>query len=117
MENTNTLLNERAIGYNINRIIQGEETTLEQIADSVQIPVMRFRAIISGSTAIQDEELKAIADSLEVDARELLQPMPDEELYNNNLHCMGTATDSASLNEVLDKIDMYVRLLNLESND
>lgn len=117
MKNTNALLNERAIGYHINRIIQREEMTLEQIADSAHIPVKRFYAIIKGSTAVQDKELEAIADSLEIDVQELQQPVPDEELYSHNLHCMGTATDPESLNKVLDKIDMYVRFLNLESND
>lgn len=117
MKNTNVLLNERAIGYHINRIIQEREMALEQIANSTQIPVMRFRAIIKGSTSIQNEELEAIANSLEIDVQELQQPVPDEELYSHNLHCMGTATDSDSLNKILDKIDMYVRLLNLESND
>lgn len=117
MKNTNTLQNERAIGYHINRIIQKEEKTLEQIAESMEIPEIHLRAIITGSIGIRDEELKDIADKLGVDVQELLKPVPDEELYNNNLHCMGTATCPESLDKVLDKIDVYVRLLNLQSND
>lgn len=116
MKNTNTLLGDRTIGYHINRIIQDGGKTLEQIADSIQIPEMRLRAIITGSIGIQEKELKDIADSLGVDVQELSQPVPDEELYSNNLHCMGTATCPESLNKVLDKIDIYVRLLNHQPN-
>lgn len=117
MKNVNTLRSERAIGYHIDQIIQEKGKTVEQIAEAIQIPEMRLRAIITGSTGIQDKELKDIADRLGVDVKELLKPVPDEELYSNNLHCMGTSPCPESLNDVLDKIDIYVRLLNLQPND
>lgn len=117
MMNTNTLLDERAIGYQIGRIIAQKGQTVEQAADSMEISAMRLRAILTGSTSVPEEELTYFADKLGVKTEELLQPIPDEDIKTHNLHCMGTATDSESLNEVLDKIDMYVRLLNLQADD
>lgn len=119
--NKNALSTERAIGYHLNRLItemnQKEGTTIEQIAESLHISPIRLRSIITGSTSVTDSELTAIADQLEVKVTDLLQPLSDDAVYSNNIHCMGTATDAEALNNVLDKIDLYVRLLNLSSND
>lgn len=119
--NTNTLCAERAIGYHISQLItkinreQGVE--MEQIAESLRISPMRLRSIMTGSTNVTNQELTAIADRLEVKVTDLLQPLPDDIVKNNNVHCMGTAVDTDGLNSVLDKIDLYVRLLNLSTND
>ncbi|MDE7198693.1 MAG: helix-turn-helix domain-containing protein [Lachnospiraceae bacterium] len=117
MMKVNTLSDERTIGYHISRIIMEKGQTAEQAADSMEISEMRLRAIMTGSTSVQEEELIHIADMLDVRVEELLQPISDEDLKTNNLHCMGTATDPENLNRVLDKIDMYVRLLDLQAND
>lgn len=119
--NTNTLCTERAIGYHISQLItkinQEQGVEMEQIAESLRISPMRLRSIMTGSTNVTDQELATIADRLEVKVTDLLQPLPDDVVKNNNVHCMGTAADMDGLNSVLDKIDLYVRLLNLSTND
>lgn len=117
MMKENTLLDERAIGYHISQIIMDKGQTVEQAAAFMGIPAIRLRAILTGSMSVQEEELIHIADKLDVKIEELSEPIPDRDIQTNNLHCMGTTTDAESLNKVLDKIDMYVRLLNLQTND
>lgn len=117
MMKVNTLLDERTIGYHIRRIIMEKGQTVKQAADSMGISEMYLQSILTGSTAVKEEELIHIAGKLEVKAEELLKPVSEKDLQTNNLHCMGKATDPESLNKVLDKIDMYVRMLNIQAND
>lgn len=118
---TSTFSAERAAGYHISQLIakinREEGVKMEQIAESLQISPMRLRSIMTGSTNVTDQELSAIADRLEVKVADLLQPLSDDIVKSNNVHCMGTAADTDGLNSVLDKIDLYVRLLNLSTND
>lgn len=119
--NANTFSAERAIGYHISQLIakinQEKGVEMEQIAESLRISPMRLRSIMTGSANVTDQELTTIADRLEVKVTDLLQPLSDDIVKSNNVHCMGDAADTDGLNSVLDKIDLYVRLLNLSTNE
>ena len=117
MLKTGTLKNERALGFNISQIMQRQNVTVEQLAGASRTPEIRLRAIITGSAGILDEELTTIADKLGVNEQELLKPVADEVLQEYNIHCMGTATSAKEMNKILDKVDMYVRLLNVQSDN
>lgn len=112
-----TLEDERVIGYNVNRVMNEKEITKERLSNLIHIPEMRIRAIITGSVDIQDEELTLFANGLGVDKEELLQSVADENLYNHNIHYMGTNTCTKSMKQVVDKVDMYVRLLNVQADN
>ena len=111
-----TLKSERAIGYNLDQIMKNKNVTLEQLADLTQTPKIHLQAIITGSIFVQDDELDLIAEKLGIDKGELLQPVPDNKLQHYNIHYMGEATCDEDMGKILDKVDMYVRLLNIESD-
>lgn len=117
MLKTDTLKNERAIGYNIDRLMKEQNVAMEQLSELSQIPKMRIQAIVTGSVDVQDTELVTIADKLGVGEKTLLQPVSDADLQNYNIHYMGAATSSEDMNKLLDKVDMYVRLLNETSDN
>lgn len=117
MLKTDTLRNERAVGYNIDQLMTKQNVTIEQLSELAQIPEMRIKAIVTGSVDVRNDELATIADKLGVDEKTLLQPVSDEELQNYNIHYMGTTTSSKDMNTLLDKVDMYVRLLNVTSDN
>ena len=108
---------ERAIGYHIHRIMQKKNVSIEQIASKLQMPEIRIKAIITGSTDIHEEEMNVIAGELGVDKDELLQSVSDDEMKDYNIHYMGKATNSADMRKIMDKVDMYVRLLNIQTNN
>lgn len=116
MLKTGTLKSERAIGYNLNQIMRKNSVTLEQLAELTQIPIMHIQAIMTGSILVEDSELDLIADKLDVEKNELLQPVSDERLQHYNIHYMGEATCDKDMGKILDKVDMYVRLLNIQSD-
>lgn len=115
MLSTKTLEDERAIGFNLYRIMKEKEITEEQLSNLLHIPEIRIRAIVTGSIDIQEEELDLFASGLDVDKEELLQSVSDEDLYHHNIHYMGTIACKKNTKPVVDKVDMYVRLLNLQS--
>lgn len=117
MLNTKALENDRIIGYNVSRVMNEKNMTKEQLSNLIHIPEMRINAIITGSINIQDEELALFANGLGVEKIELLQSVSDEMLYNHNIHYMGTGTYSKNIKQVVDKVDMYVRLLNAQSDN
>lgn len=112
-----TLKKERAIGYNIAQIIKKEDVSIEQFAKKVQIPEIRIMSIITGSTDIQEKEIDIIAEKIGVNREELLQTVSDDEMKDYNIHYMGTATNSADMSKIVDKVDMYVRLLNIQASE
>lgn len=117
MLKTGNLKNERVIGYNIYRIMEQQNVTVEQLASLVQTSEIHIKEITTGSIDVQDDELVLIAEGLGVDEQDLLQTVPDEELQEYNIHFMGTATCTSDMNKILDKTDMYVRMLNAQSPD
>lgn len=116
MSRTETLKSERAIGYNLNRIMKNNSVTLEQLANLTQTSKMHLQAIITGSIFIQDDELDLIAEKLGINKVELLQPVSDDKLQHYNIHYMGEATCDKDMGKILDKVDTYVRLLNIQSD-
>lgn len=116
MLRTGTLKGERAIGYNLNQIMRNNGVTLEQLANLTQISIIHIQAILTGSILVEDHELDLIADKLGVDKIELLQPVSDDKLQHYNIHYMGEATCDRDMDEIRDKVDMYVRLLNMQSD-
>jgi transcriptional regulator with XRE-family HTH domain len=112
-----TLREERVIGYNIDRIMKTRNLSIEQFSKKVHISEMRTRAIITGSTNIQEEEIDLIVEKLGVNREDLLQSVSDDEMKDYNIHYMGTATNSADMSKIVDKVDMYVRLLNIIQAD
>lgn len=115
MLQTDLLRKERAMGYNISQFMQKKKITVEQLAEMVQIPKMRIKAILTGSANVQEDEVTTFADTLGVDQEELLIAS-DESMKDYNIHYMGTATNAADMSKILDKVDMYVRLVNIQSN-
>ena len=111
-----TLEDERVIGYNVFRIMNEKNITEEQLSNLIDTSEMRIRAIITGSVDVQEEELDSFADGLGVTKQELLQSVPDENLYCHNIHYMGTATCAKDMKQIMDKADMYVRLLYARSD-
>lgn len=117
MLRTGTLKNERAIGYNLNQIMRNNGVTLEQLANLTQTSKIHIQAIMTGSILVKDNELGLIADKLGVGKIELLQPVSDDKLQYYNIHYMGEATCDRDMDKILDKVDMYVRLLNIQSDN
>ncbi len=117
MLKTVKLRNERVIGYNIYRIMEEQNVTVEKLASLVQTSEIHIREITTGSIDVKDDELALIAEGLGVDEQDLLHDVPDEELQKYNIHYMGTATCTSDMNKILDKTDMYVRMLNAQSSD
>lgn len=117
MLKTRALEDERIIGYNVNRVMNEKKITKEQLSNLIHIPEMRINAVITGSISVQDEDLTLFANGLGVEKDELLRSVSDEVLYNHNIHYMGTGTYSKNMKQVVDKVDMYVRLLNVQSNN
>lgn len=111
-----TLKSERAIGYNLDQIMKSNSVTLEQLANLTQTSKMHLQEIITGSIFVQYNELDLIAEKLGIDKAELLQPVPDDKLQHYNIHYMGEATCDKDMDKILDKVDMYVRLLNIQSD-
>lgn len=117
MLKTGTLKNERAIGYNIDQNMKKKNISLTQLAELTQISEMRIKAIITGSVAVEDNELTLLAKGLDVNVNDLLHIVPDKDLLSYNIHYMGKANNSRDMNKTMDKVDMFVRLLNTQSDN
>lgn len=115
MVKTQRLKTEREIGYHINRIMLEQNIGLDQLAGRTKIEKVHLEAILTGSVYVEKDELKKVAAGLNVDQQALLEPVSDEALQNYNVHCMGIPTCVEGMNQILDKIDMYVRLLGAQS--
>ncbi|MGN0506545.1 MAG: helix-turn-helix domain-containing protein [Lachnospiraceae bacterium] len=109
-----TLQRERAIGYNLSRILQEKKMTSEQLAEKVSCNPMHIKAILTGSIGVKEQEIADIAETLEVSSSDICTAHEDE-MKDYNIHYMGTVNDSLELNKILDDVDMYVRLLNMKS--
>ena len=57
MLKTGNLKNERVIGYNIYRIMEQQNVTVEQLASLVQTSEIHIKEITTGSIDVQDDEL------------------------------------------------------------
>lgn len=117
MLRTGSLKNERAIGYNLNQIMRNNGITPEQLASLTQTSIRYIQSITTGSILVKDNELDLIADKLGIDKMELLKTVPDGKLQHYNIHYMGEATCDSDMDKILDKVDMYVRLLNIKSDN
>lgn len=117
MAKTGMLRAEREIGYNVSRIMNEQNMTIEQFIRDAPISEIRFKGIITGSVDVHDDEVDLIAQNLGVENKDLLKPVADEELQKYNVHYMGKATNSKDMNDILDKLDIYVRLLNAQSGE
>lgn len=116
MQETYALELERAIGYNIFQILQKKNMTVAELAGLIGCPEMHMQAIVTGSIHIGEEEIEKIAETLGVDKHKLLD-MPDaEQMKDYNIHYMGMVTNQQAMNKILDKVDIYVRLLNMQTD-
>lgn len=113
MLTTDKLKDVRAIGYNIAQILKKKEMTAVQLAVLLSCPEMHIQEILTGSIEPDRKELDIIARFLEVTLDEILQE-PDGEIMDYNVHYMGQVSDIDAMNETLDEVDLYVRLLNLQ---
>lgn len=116
MLKTKTLKNERAIGYNIDQNMKKQNVNLTQLAESTQISEMRIKALLTGSVAVQESELTLLAEGLGIKLKDLLHSVSDTDLLCYNIHYMGKAANAKDMNKVIDKVDMFVRLLNTQSD-
>lgn len=102
---------ERNIGYNISRLLKEKGMTDQELADALTCSVLHVIELKTGSVGIEDEELEQIASVFQVEQRELYEASVEDAL-NYNVHCMGEVANPEDMSSLLDKIDLYVRLLN-----
>lgn len=107
---------ERIIGYNLDKCLREQEVSVTDLAGRLSCDAVKLNELLTGSVAVNEEFLRAIADELGI-TEEDLEIIPDaEELSHYNVHYMGKAADPQSMNKLLDKVDFYVRLLNADKN-
>lgn len=106
---------DRIIGYNIARVMKKNNVSIEQLSCVTQIPEIQVSAILTGSVSVENDAIDTIARGLGVQRKEILCIPDDESLKDYNVHCMGCTTSSDDMNKILDKIDLYVRLLNTKA--
>lgn len=111
MQMMNQIKQERNIGYNINRLLNEKGMTDQELADALTCSVLHVSELKTGSVGIDDEELHQIASVFQVELRELCEASVEDSL-NYNVHCMGEVPNPEDMSSLLDKIDLYVRLLN-----
>lgn len=105
----------RITGNSIQKLLDDKGITARHLANKTQISELHIQEIITGSREAEPEELERIAEFLEVPVRTLGDGSLAGEADNVRLHCMGSVKDPANMTKVLDSIDVYVRLLNVEN--
>ena len=114
MRDNYTLEDERRIGYNLSCVMEKKNISVLQLAEKCGCHEMRIKAILTGSVDVESNEIDAIANALNVNSADILREA-DEGMMQYNIHPMGRAKDAEGMKRVLDKVDMYVRLLNLSA--
>ena len=111
MQTIKRIKEERIIGYNIDRLLRERNMTEQELADRLSCDIVHVTELMTGSVAVEDEETRKIASVFQVEMHELCEA-PEKDVLNYNVHCMGGQVHSEDMSLLLDKIDLYVRLLN-----
>lgn len=111
-----TLAEERVVGFNIARLLKEKNITKESLAEMIPCSLSHLQAVLTGSISVREEEIEDIAQRLDVDADEIMRE-PGDDIADYNIHYMGKVSDLRATGEILDEIDLYVRLLNRKPNE
>lgn len=111
MQTIKRIKEERIIGYNINRLLREKNMTEQELADRLSCNTVHIKELMTGSVAVEDEETRNIASVFRVEMHELCEA-PEKDVLNYNVHCMGGEVHSEDMSLLLDRLDLYVRLLN-----
>lgn len=107
---------ERAIGYNLSKQLKKQKMTAKDLAVLLSCPEIHVQAILTGSIPVEENEIERMAECLNIEKDELTKEA-DGAILNYNVHYMGHPTDTKAAAEILDQVDLYVRLLNSNSED
>ena len=99
----------RIIGNNINLIMKRKGFTRNQLAEKLGILEEDILRIMSGRLLLTGNEIKKVADILEVKPQELVEEKNNEE-YKELIHCMGRFDRIENVDVILDYIDTYITL-------
>lgn len=105
---------ERKMGFNINKWMKERFLTVEELAEMLVCSPIHIQAILTGSIGIEEEEIDEIARVLNVERADIVKE-PEEDITNYNVHYMGKVSKPERAVEILDEVDLYVRLLNRKS--
>lgn len=83
---------ERIIGYSLSRFLKEHTISVEDLAERLSCETIKLKELLTGSVAVNEEFLCAIAQEL------------------------GIQADAQSMNRLLDKVDFYIRLLNADKS-
>lgn len=107
---------ERIIGYNLSRFLKEHTISVEDLAERLSCETIKLKELLTGSVAVNEDFLCAIAEELGIQAEDLKMIPDADELSHYNVHYMGKAADAQSMNRLLDKVDFYIRLLNADKS-
>ena len=79
-----TLEKERAIGYNLSKVLREKNITSEQLAERISSPEMHVKGILTGSVSLEEDELQKIAGVVGVDSSALYME-PDAGIKDQGL--------------------------------
>lgn len=111
MQTKKRIREERIIGYNIDRLLKERNMTKQELAERLSCDTVHVTELMTGSVAVEDVETQKIASVFQIEMQELCEA-EERDVLNYNVHCMGGEVHSEDMSLLLDKIDLYVRLLN-----
>lgn len=107
---------ERAIGYNLDKQLNNRKMSAKDLAALLCCPEIHIQAILTGSVSVDENEIAEIAECLGIGTEELTKEA-DDGILNYNVRYMGHPADVNAAAEMLDKVDLYVRILNSSLED
>lgn len=116
MDTVKELQRERVISYNLHKYLAAQGLSEDELALRLSCDTLKLKEILTGSVAASEEFLHSIAQGLGIAESDLEAVPDDDELSHYNVHYMGKAADSQSMIELLNKVDFYVRLLNVDKS-
>ena len=103
----------RLVGDNIALIMNEKHITSEELAKRTGFSLRDVCRLIGGSLFLGYQQLEKVAAELETTV-DMITNERDESSYRDLIHCMGRYNNASSKNQILDYIDAYIDLEEMQ---